>query len=452
MIQPAATAKGTVAVIGGGIAGMAAAYRLQQAGWAATVFEARDRVGGRMWSLRKGDFLMDAGMSAYLGTYREAIRLIGEVGLLPQMSDIPAVGATMRDGKRHHFDYNRPVTTALTTSILSWPSKIRALRLALDTFRNRASLGYSDYTSLARIDDETVGEYCRRALNTELHNYVGRPLVSGTWAADDRNTSVALLFWTIRNMLAPSVYNLDEGVMALPVALSRHVDVRYTAPVEHVADTARGVEVTSHGETHCFDGAVIATTAEPAIAIYPQMDDNTRALYSTVRYRKLGNIAIGYASRPDDPATYYLPTPHEDPDTVAVIADHNKAPCRAPDGKSLFTVLLSHDYLERSAALSDEDVLDYALDRARTYYGVPPGHAEAYNVVRWPESVPNLDKGRFRLIADYTARIDRTARVQFASDLDRIPGCNGALVSGEEAASRLRAVLETTPVRTGVAA
>lgn len=442
MAENGQTTRGSVAVIGGGIAGMAAAYRLQQRGWATTVFESRDRVGGRMWSLRKGDFLMDAGMSAYLGTYREAIRLIGEVGLGPELSDIPAIGATMRQGKRHHFDYNKPISTALTTTVLSWPSKLKALRLALDTFRNRASLGYSDYTKLAAIDDETVAEYCARVLNKELHNYVGRPLVSGTWAADDDNTSIALLFWTIRNMLAPSVFNLNEGVMALPVALSRHVTMRLRASVEQVVDKGPGVEVTSGGKTELFDGAVIATTAEPAIAMFPQMNEITRKLYSTVRYRKLGNVAIGYKGRPRDPATYYLPTPYEDPDTVAVIADHNKAPCRAPATKSLFTVLLSHDYLERSVHLSDAEVLDYALDRAQKYYGVSAGDMEEYNVVRWPESVPNLDKGRFRLIADYAAKIDGRARVQFASDLDRIPGCNGALVSGEEAAARLAGALE----------
>ena len=38
--------------------------------------------------------------------------------------------------------------------------------------------------------------------------------------------------------------------------------------------------------------------------------------------------------------------------------------------------------------------------------------------MRWPESVPVLDKGRFRLIADFRKKVDPTARVQFASDLD----------------------------------
>lgn len=57
--------------------------------------------------------------------------------------------------------------------------------------------------------------------------------------------------------------------------------------------------------------------------------------------------------------------------------------------------------------------------------------------MRWPESVPVIDKGRFKLIAEFRKKIDPTARVQFASDLDRIPGLNGGLVSGKEAAARV---------------
>jgi oxygen-dependent protoporphyrinogen oxidase len=435
-----------VAVIGGGMAGMAAAHRLRKLGCVPTVFESRDRVGGRMWSIKKGDFLMDVGMSAYLGTYREAIELITELGLRSQMSQRAALGATMRDGKRYHFEYTKPVSTALSTSFLSWSDKVRAIRLALDTFRNRASLGYSDYTKLAEVDTETVDEYSRRRLNDNLYHYVAQPLVSGTWAANDKETSIALLYWTVRNMLAPYVYNLNQGVMALPVEIAKHVEVRYGTPAEHVADTGKAVEVTAGGRTSLFDGCIIATTAEPALAMYPQMDPVAREFYSTTRYRKLGNICLGFSRRPDDGATYYLPSPHEDPDTIAVIADHNKAPCRAPHGKALFTVLLSHEYLERNEHLSDEDVLDYALDRAAKYYeGISPGQLEAFNVVRWPESVPAMDKGRFRRISEYTSRMNRTSRVQLASDLDRIPGCNGALVSGQEAATRLVETLKSKP-------
>ena len=57
-----------------------------------------------------------------------------------------------------------------------------------------------------------------------------------------------------------------------------------------------------------------------------------------------------------------------------------------------------------------------------------------------------MDKGRFARIADFQKRLDWTSRVQFASDLDRISGLNGALVSGQEAANRItNAVLTPRP-------
>jgi len=434
-----------VAVIGAGIAGLAAAHDLRRAGYVPTVFEERDRVGGRIWTVRKGDFLMDLGTAVYLGTYRDAIALINEAGLQEEFVERSAIGAIPRGDERHYLNYSTPIRTALKTAVLSPRSKLVALKLAATLIRTRKCLGYDTYEMLADIDTETVREYCRRTLNEELLQYVGRPLVSGTWVHDDEDTSVALMLWTVRNMLVPNVYNLRSGVAALPEALVAEVDVRLSHPVHNVSDTGRSVEVTYHDgkaeRTEPFDACVIATTAQPALAMFPQMDANHRSLYETARYRRLGSICLGLSRRPSDPATYFLVPPVEDPDTIAVVLDHNKSPGRAPDHKGLLTVLLSHEYLERSEDLDDAQVLNRAIVSAERYLGPLTDQVEEHAVVRWPEAVPTIDKGRFKLIADFTKRVDRTARVQMASDLDRIPGLNGALVSGREAAKRIAAAV-----------
>lgn len=435
----------TAAVIGAGIAGTTAAYQLRKAGFEVTLFEERDRVGGRIWSVRKGDFLMDLGTSAYLGTYREAIELIHETGLSAEFTTRPALGAFPREGTNHYIDYTRMLRSGLRTKLLSPGAKLKALRMLADVVKVRKSLGYDRYDQLAAVDTETVREYCRRVLDEELLQWLGRPLVSGTWVADDNDTSVALLLWTVRNMLAPNVYNLNSGVVGLPSRLATYVDTRLGHTVSNVADTGSAVEVTysergGPERTDTFDACVVAVTAEPAMKMYPQMDEVTTELYATTRYRKLGSICLGLSRRPKSDATYYLVSPHEDPDTIAVISDHIKADRRAPEGKGLLTVLLSHEYLERTEHLSDEQVLEYAVDRASKYHGYDLGaDVEQSMVVRWPMSVPTMDKGRFAMIADYQNKIDRAARVQFASDLDRISGLNGGLVSGKEAAERVAA-------------
>ncbi|MFE2998606.1 protoporphyrinogen/coproporphyrinogen oxidase [Nocardia sp. NPDC059246] len=435
---------GTAAVIGGGIAGMAAAYQLYKAGFKVTVFESGDRVGGRIWTIRKGDFLMDLGTAVYLGTYRDAIAMIHEVGLTNEFVDTPAVMGLPRNGVLHHLDLTKLLRAGLTTRAISPLGKLKATRLIADVVRYRKGLGYDTYDELAKIDNETVREYGRRALNEELLQYLARPLVSGTWVADDNETSVALLHWTVRNMLVSHVYNLTSGVAKLPQHLSTFVDTRLEHRVVNVTNGNTSVSVTFESpgvrqQTETFDTCVIATTAEPALDMYPQMDDNHRGLYETNRYRRLGSIVIGFSERPRDSATFCLIPVQDDPDTVSIVADHNKAPGRAPDGKGLITVLLSHEYLNRTDHLPDEDILDRALESVKKYYGGLPGEVEEHAVVRWAESVPTIDKGRFRRIAEFRQLVDPTSRVQFASDMDRIPGLNGALVSGKEAAARVTA-------------
>jgi protoporphyrinogen oxidase len=171
--------------------------------------------------------------------------------------------------------------------------------------------------------------------------------------------------------------------------------------------------------------------------MFAQMDDNHRLLYSTTSYRRLGNVALGLSRRPADPGTFVLVPPAEDPDITAVVHDHNKAPNRAPEGKGLVTVLLSHDYLERTDDQADAVLLDRAIRAAERYVGPIAGDIEESVIVRWAEAVPAIPRGRFKMIADFTGKVDPTQRVQLASDLDRIPGLNGALVSGRHAARRI---------------
>jgi protoporphyrinogen oxidase len=386
------TEHSTAAVVGGGMAGMAAAYELKQAGFQVTVFETRDRVGGRIWTVRRGDFLMDLG-TAYLGTYRKAVAMIHEVGLSNEFVETPVIFGMPRQGRSHYLDLAKPIRSCLTTGVISWPTKIKARKLFADVFKHRASLGNDTYAELAEIDTET-----RARIQPAGTEQGSGAVCSG--AADQRHLGAR------RQRHLGRLAALDVSQRARKVGIQ--------------SDIRRG------------------RTAE-------QVD---RGLYESARYHRLGNVSLGFSARPDDPGTFSMISPYDDPDTIAVIADHNKAPGRAPADKGLISVLLSQAFLDRTDDRDDDYLLDHALDRVKYYYGKVPGTLEQHAVVRWPESVPVIDKGRFKRIAAFRRSTDGASRVQFASDRDRIPGLNGALVSGQEAAARVSQFIANRPAKT----
>jgi monoamine oxidase len=132
--------RGTVAVVGAGLAGLTAAYRLQQSGFGVSVFEARDRVGGRAWAVRKGDYIMDLGAAFYLGTYRESIDLIHEVGLGPLFTEVPVWGVMPNWTSRVQFASDLDRISGLNGALVSGQEAANRIVNSVLTPRPRAVL------------------------------------------------------------------------------------------------------------------------------------------------------------------------------------------------------------------------------------------------------------------------------------------------------------------------
>jgi len=60
-----------VLILGGGLAGMAAAYELGKLGYSCTILEARERAGGRCWSIRKGSVSVETGQGRHVAGFDE---------------------------------------------------------------------------------------------------------------------------------------------------------------------------------------------------------------------------------------------------------------------------------------------------------------------------------------------------------------------------------------------
>lgn len=430
-----------IAVVGAGIAGLTAAYRLKQAGHTPVVFESSDYVGGRIKSLRRGDFLFDVGAFIYLGSYEQSIQLMREVGLESAMGPFNAYGAMPRGGKLNFLDFNKPLRTVLGTDYLSGGAKLKMIKLMRLLLRHWKDLNYEDASGIASIDTDTVRSYCERELSPELLEYVASVVIRGPWLADPSDASIAQLLWTMKNFFKPYFYGLDDGMDALPRALARQLDVRLNTPVSNIVDNGQSVEVSWNAagvETQDrFDACVLTATANQILELYPQVSGVQRQFFESTEYISSVNTHIALRKRPANPATYIMASPKEQPDLCGVIVDHLKARGRVPEGKGMITAFCRHEWCSANLETPDDQVLATVLGFMKPYYGDLSGDVEDFMIGRWKRVVPMMGKGRFKQVAAYQASIDPAARVQFAGDLAPIGGVNAALVSGDAAARRI---------------
>ena len=405
------------------------------------VFEAEDRVGGRIKTIRRGDFVFDVGAFIYLGSYAEATQAMLDVGLGPQMHKFDAFGAMPRAGELDFLDLKSPLSV-LRTPYLSTRSKLKLAKLMVFLAKHWKDLNYADASGVAAFDTDTVTTYCQRELNQEILDYVAAVVVRGPWLSDPSYASVGLLLWTMKNFFKPYFYGLDDGMDALPRAISAGLpDVRLATPVIDVADTGGRVEVTfvedGRERTEQFANAVVATTTSRALEVYPQLSGFAREYYENTEYICSVNCHIALSERPPNPATYIMCSPREQPDLCGVIVDHLKANNRCPDDKGMITTFCRHEWCLDNLDTPDQKVIDTVLRFVEPYYGDLSSKVEDFEIGRWRDVVPIMHKGRFKAVDRFMRETDAAARIQLASDIGAIPGVNGALVSGQAAGDRI---------------
>jgi protoporphyrinogen oxidase len=436
-------AAGGTAVVGAGIAGLSAARRIKQAGLRPVVFEAEDRVGGRLQTIKRGEWTFDTGAFIYLGSYDDAVAMIREVGLGGQMRKKDAYGAMPRDGALSFMDFNKPVRTVLRTDYLSTRSKLKLAKMMVLLGRNWKHLNYYDAAGVAKLDVDTVTSYCERELNQEILDYIAAVVIRGPWLSDPSYASVGQLLWTLKNFFKPYFYGLDDGMDALPRAMAAELDVRLGTPVTNVTDHGDHVDVTyvdgGTERTERFDNAVITATAQQALAMFPQMAGVQRSHYESTEYICSVNTHLALSRRPANPATYIMCSPREQPDLCGVIVDHLKADNRCPPDKGMITVFCRHEWCLEHLEASDEVILEQVFGFLKPYYGDLEPTLADYEIGRWRNVVPIMKKGRFKDVDAFMRATDPGARVQLAGDLGPIPGVNAALVSGTAAGDRIAA-------------
>ena len=439
---PAAVAdRRDAAIVGAGLAGLTAAYRLKQQGWRVTVFEADTVVGGRVRTEKHHGYLLDTGATALAESYHSYLSLVEELGIRGEIVPSSPYVGIYRDGRIHHLRLDRAALSGLRTRLLSTRAKLRSFRLGFDVGRAklRGRLDYSEMRKAAPLDVESARDYARRALGDELAEYLCEPVTRMMLIADAGDISVVELFSGLANIFSSKICSLRGGQGRLPELLASALDVRLDCPVDLVADSGDYIAVTPRGarEPERFDACVISVPLFEAARVCPDRAAILGPLNDALDYTQCLSVAVGTTVPPESPALVIELPPSEDAAVALMFLNHNKSTDRAPDGRGLIECCWEARASEDAFAAPDYVVAKRTIESVVRVFPELRGRVEFTHVTRWQAALPRTRIGSYKLIGEFNARIDAQSRIQFAADYMSAAGQNTAVEFGNRAANAL---------------
>jgi protoporphyrinogen oxidase len=442
--QHAPASRARIAVIGGGLSGLTAAWRLQRAGCDVSVFERSDAVGGRTRSIRKDGFIFDVGAITMLPTYVKICALIEELGIAHHLKRVTPVIGIPRGGRIHRLDLQNPLKSLLTTRLLSAGSKLKMLKLILPLLRTWRLSTYETLSTLDAFDDETIASFSRRHYGDEFHEYVAGPIISGNTLNGTDCAPAGELFWMLRQYSAPFLLGLEGGMSFLAESLGARLHVSFDSEAVAVNPACDSVAVrirTGQGSrVEQFAACVIALPPKQLLPLSGMLTERQRQFLESVEPLCSVSLHVGLRCAPAATETFILPPRSEQPHLTTIVMDHLKAPGRAPAGKGVISFFLTHSWGRQNFERPDAELVPEILGMAAPFIGDLAGDVESHVVQRWPYAIIKSRVGSYRAMRLYESDLDDSNRVQIAGDFLSL-GMEAAVSSGTRAAARVVRVL-----------
>ena len=431
----------SVVVVGAGISGLTAAYRLQQRGVQVTVLETGVGPGGRVQTETHDGYVVDTGPDAITASYSSYLKLVSDLGMSDCVVDTSAVIGLVRGGKLIDIDPGKPLRLPFTPA-LSLPAKLRLAAGVARLYKAIRAVDSYDMGRSAALDDPDVNarDFGVRYFGAEVTDYLIDPMMrltvgSGAREASSVNVLGALGAWSAK------LQNIRGGLAAVPRALAARLDIRYGATVTCVDESADGVTVSysdADGDHEIpADACVIAAMYHRATEIWPALSQAAPAFGDKLRNVKLISVSLGYAVPTVSRAYPVLVPTVENPEALLIFLQHNKSPDRAPRGRSLVTIYTDTMVTDRFLERTDAQVEQWAAGVVEQLCPELAGHREMCIVTRWPYAGYLAEAGFWRRSCQLRQSLPPRSRVKVAGDLFGAGSMESAARWGDKAAEAI---------------
>ena len=423
-----------VAIIGGGISGLASAYYLEKEAAQADLdisidlFEARNRLGGVILTERRGDFLVEGGPDSFLAVKRAAADLCRELGLGDQLipsNDAQRKTCVLQGGRLRElpdgllFVVPTRIWPLFSTDILSWQAKLRLL-----TAPFRATPPSNGPAS--GEEDVSVAQFIRSRFGNEILERLAEPLLAAVYGADVETLSVraampqlvaleekygslwkglrkvaadarsrpkSSVFITLRDGVGHLTDTLHERLKRTSVhADTTVVQVRRKDNGQKLAIASRTGETRSETTT---DALIVATPAHSTAQLVCELDPKLSDLLKTIRYHSSVIVAFGFdrsAFRTAPEGFGFVVPRSEGRRLVALTWVSTKFPFRSASDQMLVRCFLGGARDPQAADLTDDELVSLALQEMNQIVAAS-AHPTHQKVYRWPRCLPEYGLG-----------------------------------------------------------
>lgn len=452
-----------VIVIGAGLSGLAAGWRLAALGIPFRILEAKAAPGGVVQGVGRDGFHIDVGPSETMLKSARMEKLFAEMGLLTRLQEADPKAA-------RRYIVRRGAPRALPTSLFSAPFN------PVFSLQGKLSMLSEWRVPRGTAEDETVASFATRRFGQDVCDYAFNPLVSGIFAGDPNTLSMRHafpVFWDMERRFGSLLkggfglmrerrksgeprYNkrlvaFEGGMTTVPRVLFPAVEksLVLSAQVRSIEKSAGGwtVRWERGGESASeeAEGLILAVPAHE-LAKLPLPDELHERLspLAELPYSPVATVAVGCAreavAHPLDGFGVLVPR-RETRGVIGVLFVSSMFPGRAPAGQVALLAFVGGMAAPQYAALPDMDIralVKAELSRLLGFRGVPVFE----HVQHWPKAIPHFPVG-------WQASLDAAAAAEtafpgfaLAGSYLGSPACGDTLLRASDAALRLAGVSE----------
>ncbi len=424
-----------VAVIGGGIAGVSAAYELARAGADFILYEASQRLGGIVETVRRDGFVVECGPDSWVTEKPWACELAVELGLEDEI--LPS-----NDGQRRTYIVQGRQLVAMPDGMrMMVPTKWEPL-LSSPLFSEQAKLAYQREPERAEElkasvpdSDESVASFVRRHFGDEVTDTIAAPLLAGVFGGSIDRLSVravmpvfvkmerehgsliaafekstrsggsAAIFTTLKSGLQTLI---DRMVVALPAS-----SVRLREAVMGLERNGSKWLVRTAAATEAFDAVVVATPADGTRSLLASLE---AAFDELLAMDASSAIVVALAFAPEKAKSLRIPVGfgflvpqvgsnvNHDPQLLACTFVDQKFSHRVPEDAVLLRAFFGGEAAPRLLDAPEDEIVSLARRQLSTLLGPLP--EALFTVVRrWPRSLPQYAVGHLERMKRLEERV-----------------------------------------------